>query len=101
METRNSSARKDRGKSNRLSWLFSILLEHLLLGLSIGFIIPPVPSNEERYYFQSALIPMLICLVLSRLLAMRRGQETWLGFLLKAFIFTLACWLNHERVLNF
>lgn len=101
METKDSPAQKCCGKLNYLSWLLNILLEHFFLGLSLAFIIPPVPSNKERYYFQSALVPMLFCLTLSRFLAMRRGQETWLGMALKSCILILACFLNYERVFNF
>jgi hypothetical protein len=79
-------------------YIASILSDHLLLGMALLFLIPPVASNAEPYSFWGAIPWMLLCLGGSRYLAIRRGEETWFGLVLKAILFSGACFGIYLRV---
>src|SRR5262249_45365828 len=86
--------------TQQMWYLFGTFVEHLLLAVSIGLLIPPIPSMEgQQYSFGGMhLATMLVFLAASRVLAMLRGEESILGFVLKAGILTIAGFVNYERM---
>jgi hypothetical protein len=80
--------------------LVSTLADHLLFGLAMLFLIPPIPSMDGETEKLSFFKPMAFVLVLlsgSRYLALRRKEETWLGWILKAVIFVAAGFAMYAR----
>ncbi|MDZ4817404.1 MAG: hypothetical protein SGJ20_00360 [Planctomycetota bacterium] len=65
----------------------------------MALLIPPVPSMEgEEYSFIPMCIPMLVFLIASRALAILREEETWLGLIMKAALFTALGFAINFRV---
>ena len=98
----NSPDKPKKTIAAKAGYVASVMLEHLLLGISIALIIPPIPSMEgQRYYFDGRnVFVILLFLVPSRLLAMGRHEESWLGLVLKAAILGVAGYVNFERIFS-
>ena len=95
-----SSVENDVNKGERwtLGYISSVIIEHVLLGFALGFLIPPAESTNKRQYFPgTAIVVMLVPLIASRYLAIRRNEETVFGSLLKVIIFCIACIAIHAR----
>jgi hypothetical protein len=98
MTTNTPDQPTDRS-TGKARYATSVLVEHLLLGIAILSIIPPFTSRQgERYDFgRGPVVVMLLFLIPSRILAMRRGEESWFGMVLKAAILVVAGYVNYLR----
>lgn len=77
--------------SSKSSYWISVIAEHLLLAMGLFFLVPPPVSMEGQIYsgWYRAIAVMCIFVMMSRAIAMRRGEESWSGALLKLVIFSL------------
>jgi hypothetical protein len=86
-------------KRDKISYFVSVSADHLLFALAMSMLIPPIPSMEGQIYsFWGSLPFMMLFLCASRWIAIRRGDETWLGLLLKSPIFLIVGFTMYARV---
>lgn len=73
--------------------------DHFLFALAAFFLIPPVPSVEgEIYNPWKGVVLAVLSLGGSRFIAIRMGNETWLGWILKTIIFVVFGFVIYLRV---
>ena len=73
--------------------------DHFLFAVAMVLLIPPVPSMEgQTYNFWKIIIPMTVVLGGSRFIAIRQGNETWLGWAFKTIIFVCVGFIMYARV---
>jgi len=93
-ETTTQSTNGPRSRlwtSQRFRYAASLVMEHLFLGLALACLIPPPRSVEGETFptWYYSLILMWLFLLVSRVCALRRGDESWLGIALKLLVFSV------------
>jgi hypothetical protein len=85
-------------KQRELRYWISTACDHLFFAAALFLTIPAIPSNEERYYFSRAVVPCALLMSASRTLAIVRGEESLVGWILKVAIVVAFGFGNYARV---
>ena len=73
---------------NRLSYAASLVADHVLFGIALTLVVPPPPSMDTESPSRSirAVVMAVTLLTVSRILAIRRKEESVTGAVMKLVV---------------